>query len=494
MDENEWLRTFLNELVPEGINQSPEELSEDVIEAIFNADLDSTLYLNWERLMEMEAAWAEKADTDYAIPVGTNPYELTELLPLFLSRENAGKFVDEHFIECTTCSKSVFLGFHISPTIPFPSVNNVDVGNWKKGKKRINVQVICPECSNKSTGSVPPAIPPHAWLRWWSELGPVLKEPIAEKLHNSRRIDVLNLEQDVKHEVPRDDVKSPYYIPIVVEQQSGSKLAIDAVRSMIATQDRIQEELHNFHTVCEQNGIEEKLFIVVGGMPKADHSNLLSLKKWYLKEQFNGNAQYRNLYFHTITYPEELDLILNQMLYKYLIEGTDEGPSIYDINNWERRLLGIDSESGKLEERGHNIDALGTAKGPLIEQIIREYFESQGYRVRKSDELDHHKVDLFAERGDLGSKEVCLIQCKAGKINENEVEGIQSNFSDVQSRITDYYELFIDDIDVRYMLVVGDMDDYARSRITEADIETKTLGDLWNDKDNISPHCGKSYN
>lgn len=481
MNDGKWLRKTIEELVPEWETESIESIANELTTSIFEADRNTVLYQNWNRLMEMEARWASEADPNYSIPVTPLPSEFTDLLPLFLSRENISEFLQEHFIECESCNKRFFLGFHISPTIPFEDTDEERISEWRNGEKKVSVQQTCPECESDNSAVVPPAIPPEAWHQWWFKIGKILQTPLAEKLHDSRRFKVSNIEKDIKLETNNQD--SDFHIPVIVTEADGNKIAIDVVRSPFLPPDLIQETYHKFHTLCERNDISEKIIIILGSFPKSSNEELLSLKKEHLDRKFNDESKYRNIHLHTISYPEELDFVLNQMFYEYRIKGNPESP-IYDRNNWERKLMDL-GEEGSQQERQITRDKLLATRGPIFEQAIKRYLESEGYSTKSSDELDELKVDIVAKKQKEDSEVFRLIQCKAGNIESKEIEEINEGFKEVENRIRGYRELFIDNLSFEYEIFIGKDKDRIKPSLKEAGFKVKTTEDI--PKDELDP-------
>ena len=80
------------------------------------------------------------------------------------------------------------------------------------------------------------------------------------------------------------------------------------------------------------------------------------------------------------------------------------------------RLEGIEKEVRGYLGRGER------ALGDLIPMIVKEYYEAEGYRVKKSkDDADReYKIDLIAER----NNEIRAIQAKKGAVSSQEIQKI----------------------------------------------------------------------
>lgn len=466
--------------------------------------LPSLIYQNWVRLMEAESFAAQVDPVHYVQEVVLIPDVLTEFVPLFLAREDPAPFLDTHFIDCTECGATHFTGFHLSPTLPYHPASRDQLNTWINGEKRFPYDGHCPECGTTLTTKLPPAVPPAAWLGWWYDLGlaKVLHEPLKEKIEASRRFQPEEIEENIMDATVAEAFDVPeetdYHIPLIVQDYQIGDVAIDAVRSIGGTEDDvplnargddIRETMEQFNVVCERRGIEEKIFIVLGTIPKSIRTDLVDLKRWFYSQITRENSKYRGMELHIIAYPEELDLILNQRLYgRAGPEDEPQGaPKLYDLNAWEMEVADISFGSEELDPSEREISFAPSSLGTPFEFAVRELLEAEGYQVYTSDELDHNKVDLLCQRSEGNTEHFHLVQCKYSSIDEAELSRIDDHFDDVKDHIRNYWDLFTT-TEIDRVIAVESVDPELEDELSDRGYDVITLADLRDNRDDIQPN------
>lgn len=471
-----------------------------------DTELPSLIYQNWTRLMEAESLAARSDPVNYVQEVVLIPDVISEFVPLFLARNDAKLFLDSHFLTCPKCGESHFTGFYLSPTLPYHPATQEEIDEWMNGEKRIPYRDSCNACSAVIEAEIPPAIPPTAWVSWWQDFGvaKVLHDPLREKITSSRRFDVERFEENVMDEILAEMFELPdeteYHIPLIVHDYEIGPVAIDVVRSIGLTDENgphnasgesLREMVEQFNVVCEQRGIREKIFIVLGTIPKSLRTDLAELKKWFYTEVTRENSKYRGLELHVVSYPEELDLILNQRLYGRAGPGDEPlgPPRLYDLNAWEMALAGIDFGDETVEQSVQ--PSFGPSQvGTQFEYAVRELHESRGYQVHTTDELDRSKVDLLCHRSEGESEHFRLVQCKYGSINQEEISRIDSEFNKIEDAIRDYWGL-LSSTSIDRMIAVRAIDPELEAIASKSGFEVLTLDDLKEHRDNIPPNLRK---
>lgn len=493
--------------------ENPDELlhhfhegnTEKILDKLSSEQVEITehLYNNWIRLLEAESLVAQNDPVNFVQEVVLVPEVLTEFAPLFLARDEALSFLESHFITCSKCEGSFFTGFYISPTLPYHPTTEPELEEWQNGEKRIHLPVNCPECGQHHEAEIQPAIPPHAWKLWWTDIGiaKVFQEPLKEKIRSSRRFEPKNIEENVMdEEIPDmfgfgEEVK--FHIPLIIQDYSIGKVAIDIVRSIGADENEGEvpvnwkgEDLHDvveqFNVACERREIKEKILIVLGTIPKSLRTDLVEFKRWFYNQVTREDSKYRGFELHAISYPEELDLILNQRLYGQAgPEDESSGPPrLYDLNAWEMEMSGIDFGS---EDIDHNPSFSPSSHGPIFEYAIRELQQSRGYRIHSSDVLDHSKVDLLCQRTEGDSEHFQLIQCKYSSIDVKEAAKVKEQFEEIESQICDYWGL-LKECRVDYVLAVGSLNDDVREELNELGFDLISKSELAENRDDIDPN------
>lgn len=496
------------------VNADQEAIIEHLAPEIENRP--SLVYQNWARLMEAESIAAQHGKpVNHIQEVVLTPEVLTEFVPLFLARDDPNTFLDSHFVDCSECGETSFIGFHIAPTLPYSpateeqaetSVTEEKIEKWTEGEKRISPEYNCPECGATLNAEIPPAIPPAAWTSWWINQGiaKVLHKPLKEKIKASRRFQVEGIEENIVDEKLTDLYdefeETGYHIPLIVDDYEIGKVAIDVVRSLGADENGeaisptgygIRETLEQFNAVCEQREIREKIFIVIGTIPKSLRTDLADLKKNFFSQVTQENSKYRGIELHIISYPEELGLILNQRLYGRVGPGDKPhgAPRLYDLNAWEMELAG-ESFGEEIEPSDQEKFLEKQQLGTYFEYVVRELLEAKGYQIHDSDELDHSKVDLLCQREEGGTMHFRLVQCKLGSISESEISSIDEEFEKIEESIQSYWNL-LTTTDIDRVVALGSENPKLEEKLSGKGYDIITLEDLQDNRDDINPSLRK---